>query len=161
MAKPFSRAEMRVLRRTVGWPIVCHRHPSWKYNWLISRASCIMHPLPVSAHEPWHIYYTKTARHLLPTQKHMIRFLNLIGLLGGDAEYRTGIGIVGWNGRNGQCDPYGLLFRFLCNILHPHSIHTKRVHVATLLFFSNDVVWTEICEVSGFTIRNFKRCSEM
>ena len=42
---------------------------------------------------------------------------------GGYAECRTVNGITGQTVRTGQCDFFGPLFQFLCDILHPHPVN--------------------------------------
>ena len=51
-------------------------------------------------------------------------FLSRLRVPGGDTECRTGYGIMGRTGCTGQCILFGPLFHFVCDILHPHPIHT-------------------------------------
>ena len=49
--------------------------------------------------------------------------INVMLLPGGDVECRTGNEIMGQMGCSGQCGLFGLLFHFLCDILHPHLVY--------------------------------------
>ena len=61
---------------------------------------------------------------------------------GGDTGCRTGNGITARSGPTGQCGLLGLLFHFLCDILHPH-LHAAPgnlyiLHMVNILLALND-----------------------
>ena len=49
-----------------------------------------------------------------------------------DTECLTGNGITGWIGHTGQCSPFGPLFHFPWDILHPHPVVSSFITRRTL-----------------------------